>query len=154
MMVFSPSPRVDQVAAAYDFHIFDRMHTDNESWIVTHTQIRYVWPARFNEQVRIRTRLIDVSERVMTLEMWMLSADGKRLLALAWIEFMIVDATTGRPKRHSQDLMDFFNGVRVDGPYDPQGFNARVGAVKRQVRRGVSHEVALQPEPVAEIAAE
>jgi acyl-CoA thioester hydrolase len=141
--------RVDHVAAAYNFHIFDRMSTDNEAWIVTHTQIRYVWPARFNEQVLIRTRLLDVSERVLLLEAQMVSADGTRLLALAWIEFMIVDAATGRPKRHSPELMAFFESVRVDGGYDPQGFNEHVAEVKRQLRRGVISDLAVQPEPLA-----
>lgn len=137
--------RVDQVAAAYNFHIFDRLHTHNESWIVARTQIQYVWPARFNELVEIHTRLLEVSNRGLVLEAWMASAKDKRLQALAWIEFVLVDATTGRPKRHSPDLMDFFNAVRVDDEYNPHGFDERVQTLKKQVRRTVISDLSLKP---------
>lgn len=133
-MDYFMNARVDQVAAFYDFHVFDRIRTDSENWIVTQTQIRYLLPARFDDQVRIRTRLIDLSERVVTVEAMMISHDGKRLLALAWIEFMIVDTTTGRPSRHSPELMDFFNAIRVEEAFDPTSFSARAQDLKKKLR--------------------
>lgn len=126
--------RLDQVADFYDFHIFDRIGTDHENWVVTQTQIRYLLPARFNQQVRIRTRLIDLSERTIMIEAMMLSPDGRHLLALAWVEFVIVDTDTGRPVRHSQELMDFFNAMRVDESFDRASFETRVQDLKKQLR--------------------
>lgn len=133
--------RLDQVATAYDLNILERVHTDNENWFVTKTQIQYLLPARFNEQVRIRTCLIGFTERVTTIEGQMISFDGTRLLAMVWTDFMFVDTITGHPKRHSLELMDFFRVICVDRVYDPQGFGARVKEAKRELRHApVGHK--------------
>ena len=128
--------REDQVADFYDFHVFERMGTNHESWVVAQTQIRYLFPARFNQQVRIRTRLIDLTDRALTVEAMMLSQDGRQVMALAWVEFVIVDTTTGRPIRHTQELMDFFDAVKIDEPFDRAGFETRVQDLKKQLRAG------------------
>lgn len=128
--------REDQVATHYDFRIFERMETHQQSWVVSQTQIRYLFPARYNQQVRIRTRLLDLSERTITLEAMMVSPDGRHLMALTWVDFVFVDTTTGRPIAHSEDLMEFFGAVKVDEPFDRTEFEARVQALKKQLRAG------------------
>jgi acyl-CoA thioester hydrolase len=124
--------RVDQLAEHYDFHLFDHMQREHENWLVSKTQIQYVYPAAFNTQVNVRTRLIEVTDRLLIVEAIMI--DGHHLLALAWIEFTLIDTTTGRPKHHSADLMNFFQSIRVEGIYNPLGFDTRVQEIKKELR--------------------
>jgi acyl-CoA thioester hydrolase len=138
--------RQDQVAQAYDFHIFDYGRQTNQGWVVSKTQIAYLAPAMLMENVRIRTRLVHLGESGIVVEGVMLSADGSRVKAVSWVEFTFVSLVTGRPAQHSADLMALFGSVLVANVFSEDGFNQRVQAVKGHFRRRpVMASPALQP---------
>ena len=127
--------RTDQVAAAYGLLIFDREARPDTGWVVNKSQIAYIAPAALMEQVLIRTRLIQITPYTLAVEGLMLNADGTRLKAVSWVEFTYVSVHTGRPTAHPQELQEFFQSVAVEGVYDPDGFNQRVGALRDEFRR-------------------
>jgi acyl-CoA thioester hydrolase len=127
--------RQDQVAEAYDFHIFEYGRQTNQGWVVSKTQIAYLAPAMLMENVRIRTRLIHLSESGIVVEGIMLNADGSRVKAVSWVEFTFVSLVTGRPAHHPADLMALFQSVLADHNFSEEGFSQRIQAVKSHYRR-------------------
>jgi YbgC/YbaW family acyl-CoA thioester hydrolase len=127
--------RDDQLRQYYDFSIFGHTNETKQGWVVSKTQIAYVFPAALMEEVVIKTRLIHMSETTITIEGIMLDKEQKRPKAFVWMEFTYISIVTGRTINHSDDLTQFFRSV-VDGDsYQPDGFNQRVEQVKREFRK-------------------
>jgi acyl-CoA thioester hydrolase len=127
--------REDQLIQFYNFSIFDFSQQTDHAWVVTKSQIAYLSPAMMQEQVIIRTRLIEMSESLLVVEGMMLDKAGRRLKAATWIEFAFINLLTGRTAQHPGDLMELFRAVVVDEPYQAEGFNQRVNSLKQQFRR-------------------
>jgi hypothetical protein len=93
--------------------------------------------------VIIRTRLIQMTETALVVEGIMFDKNLKRPKSIVWMEFTYVSLATGRTARHPDDLMQFFADVRVDEPYQVDGFNQRVDAVRNQYRKPRTTEPTL-----------
>jgi acyl-CoA thioester hydrolase len=127
--------RQDHIASAYGIQIFDPTLHDNASWVVSKSQIAYLFPAALMEEVVIRTRLIHFSEHEIVVEGLMLDKEGKRLKAVCWVEFTYISLASGRPAKHPDRFMELFGDVQIEGTYSADGFNQRVGEVRGEVRR-------------------
>lgn len=133
--------REDQLNRFYDFRIFEVFQESGHAWVVSKNQIAYLSPAVMQEEVIIRTRLVQMGETAIVVEGLMLDKTGQRLKAVVWIEFTFISLLSGRPARHPDDLMQFFRAVLMDGVYQPDGFNNRVDALKAQYRRQPERQV-------------
>jgi YbgC/YbaW family acyl-CoA thioester hydrolase len=127
--------REDQLKQFYNFHIFEVSQRTQQGWVVTKNQLAYLHPAMMQEQVLIRTRLIQMSETVLVVEGLMFDSAARRLKAVAWIEFTFVSLQTGRTAQHPDEFMTMFQPVVVEDVYTPDGFNQRVDELKAQFRR-------------------
>jgi len=127
--------RQDQLVRYYDFDLFAVARQTNEAWVVTKTQIAYLLPAMLMEEVLIRTRLIHMSESALIVEGLMLNREAAHLKAVSWIEFAFISVLTGKRSRHSDDFMQTFGAVVVEGIYEPHNFNPRVDTLKGEFRR-------------------
>src|SRR5215510_10724033 len=92
--------RQDHLAKFYDFHIFEHGKTPGENWVVTKTQIAYLFPAQVSEEVLIKTHLVHFTESTIVVEGIMFDKNMKRPKAVIWTEFTYVSLTTGRTKQH------------------------------------------------------
>jgi len=126
--------REDQLIKFYDFSIFQYTAEANAGWVVTKTQIAYLYPATITEEVIIKTRLIQMSESGIVVEGVMLDKEQKRPKAVSWIEFAYVSLATGRTTNHPDALMQLFAAVCEDD-YQPDGFNQGVERMKNQYRK-------------------
>ena len=127
--------REDQLKQFYNFDIFKETQRMQQGWVVSKNQLAYLYPANVQEQVIIRTRLVQMTETVLVVEGLMLDSAARRLKAVAWIEFTFVSLQTGRTTQHPADMMDFFRQVVVEDIYKPDGFNRRADELKAQFRR-------------------
>jgi len=135
--------RSDHLRDNYDFEIFGWGKETGESWVVTKTQIAYLWPAGISEEVIIRTRLIHFDTSLLRVEAVMLDAAGRRVKAVGWVEFAYISMQSGRPVRHGDELTNFFSSVVADDVDPNQSFDDRVDEVKAEFRK----RVAPEPEP-------
>ena len=87
------------------------------------------------ETVRIRTRLIHLTENTILIEGLMLDEDAVRPKAIAWMEFTYVSLQSGRVRAHDEELQAFLQSVLVDEPLDPDAFNARVPELVEEYRQ-------------------
>src|SRR5262245_4588822 len=60
--------REDHLIQFYDFHIFEFSQKTNDGWVVTKNQIAYLSPAMMQEQVVIRTQLIQMTASTLVVE--------------------------------------------------------------------------------------
>ena len=127
--------REDQLKQFYNFDIFKETQRTQQGWVVTKNQLAYLQPAMLQEQVLIRTRLVQMTESVLVVEGLMLDSAAKRLKAVAWIEFTYVSLQTGRTTQHPDEFLTMFRPVVVEDVYSPDGFNQRVDALKAEYRR-------------------
>lgn len=138
--------REDQLKQYYDFSIFGHGKATGQAWVVTKTQISYLFPAQLTEEVVIQTRLIQATEATIAVEGIMFDKDKKRPKAIGWIEFAYVGMSTGKPVRHGEELMTLFNNVVEEGIYSPEGFNQRVDALKAYYRKQSQQVNLAQPQ--------
>jgi len=127
--------REDQLAQFYNFRIFEVAQQTNHGWVVTRNQIAYLAPAMMQEQVVIRTKLIQMTDSALAFEGLMFDKAGRRLKAVIWVEFTFVSLATGRTAKHPDEFMDSFRSAFVDGIYGADGFNQRVETLKSQFRK-------------------
>lgn len=129
---YMQNTRFDQVEAAYDYQTF---MPDNHNWMSTKNQIVYLAPAVMDERVRIQTRLIDATRRLLTVEAMMLNEEGTQLKAVLWMEFMFMQLYPVRPARHPEALMTLFEHIRWnEETLDLNDFDGRVRELRAQLR--------------------
>jgi acyl-CoA thioester hydrolase len=124
--------RTDQLAEHYGVQLIQE--AQQESWVVSKSQIAFLSPARLGERVRIRTRILHFSERTLVVEGLMLSDDGQRLKAVLWLEFTYISLTTARPTNHPEHFMQLFGSLQIDGGF-AEGFDRRIDALRAEFRR-------------------
>lgn len=137
------SARTQQLRDAYGFDIYDHTTKTGNGWVVGTTHISYLAPARYNETVKIKTRLLHADNFRIVPEAVMTSADGTRIHAVAWVEFVYVNVATGRPVKHAPELKQFLESLVVPGSeWAAEDFSLRVREIQKQAR---SREVVAAP---------
>jgi acyl-CoA thioester hydrolase len=95
--------------------------------------IQYVRPAFYNETVCIESRLIELTDSHVMVEMLMFDEKQTALKAIMWTNFTSVDVKTGRKKEHTAAFMDFAATVKVDDVNIHAGLNERIKTLKNPV---------------------
>jgi acyl-CoA thioester hydrolase len=128
--------REEHTIQHYALNLGELAREQNAAWVITKHHLSYLRPAVHGELVRIRTQLIHFDNSNLVVEMQMLSEDGQRLKALLWSEMAFVAARTGTRSEHSDALMDMLEELDVQHvDYDPDGFDERVKAVRKQFKQ-------------------
>jgi len=127
--------REDHIAHSYGLSLaqFAKLGT---GWVVGTNQISYLRPAMVNEQVVIRSGLIDFSEQDLLVEMQMTDAKRTHLKAVMWSKFVHVSLKDGRRTTHEATLQEMFGQLRQGG-YRYDEFERRVADLKSQVSMNV-----------------
>jgi YbgC/YbaW family acyl-CoA thioester hydrolase len=103
--------RTEQLKASYGFDLYEHTAKTGNGWVVGETHLAYLLPAKFNETVKIKTRLLHYDSFRLVPEAFMLSQDGKRVHALGWIEFIYVNSAKGRPVKYDEALQSLFSAI-------------------------------------------
>ena len=117
--------REDHLKQAYQINLVE-YHKQGIAWVVRRHDIQYVRPAFYNEVVCIESRLIELSESHVLVEMLMFDEQQTTLKAILWTNFTSVDVKTGRRKEHPAAFMEFASGVKVDDVNIPAGVTERI----------------------------
>jgi acyl-CoA thioester hydrolase len=122
----------------YNLNLMELARRLQANWVVTHHQIAYLRPADHGQKVVIQTRLIYFDHSSLVIEGVMLNHKKNQLKALLWSTMRFVSLQTGKPTDHPGELMQMLAQLDVEEiPYHPDGFQARVKQVNRQVREQV-----------------
>jgi len=119
--------REDHISESYGLTLAD-FARQGVGWVVSTNQISYFRPAKVNEQVILRSAIVDLSPSRIVVEMQML--DGKRthIKSSMWSKFVHVSLKDGRKTEHNGEIMELFEQIKLrDITLD---FNSRMSDLK------------------------
>lgn len=97
-------------------------------WVVSTNQISYFRPARVNEQVILRSAIVDLSLNHIIVEMQMLDEKRTHIKSAMWSRFVHVGLKDGRKTDHSAEMMELFEKIKL--PDITSDFNVRMTELK------------------------
>jgi acyl-CoA thioester hydrolase len=103
--------RGDQLLDHYGFDINAVAQQQSVGWVSATTQISYLSPAVFMEEVLIETRLLEYTGKSLLFEAIMYSAGKVFIKAVMWSKLVHFHLTARKSHQHSPALMDFFAQV-------------------------------------------
>jgi acyl-CoA thioester hydrolase len=125
--------REDHLKQFYQINLLE-YHKQGIGWVVRRHDIQYVRPAFYNEIVCIESRLIELGESHVMVEMLMFDEKQTTLKAIMWTNFTSIDVKTGRKKEHPVAFMDFATTIKVDDVNIPAGITERVKMLMNPVQ--------------------
>lgn len=121
--------RTQQLLDAYDFNLAIMAQQQGIGWVVAETQIAYIRPATWFENVLVESRLLSFSASSLLVETVMWDENRTHVKAIMWITFVHFGLITKKRLNHSDELMAFFQKVQAPLPENP-AFSDRVQSLK------------------------
>ncbi|AXY76759.1 acyl-CoA thioesterase [Paraflavitalea soli] len=97
--------REDHLGEFYHLSL-PQFHRQGLAWVVKTHDIQYIKPAYYNEKVTIVSRLVELTDTYIRVEMLMYDEKQQALKAVLWTNFTCIDPQTGKRKNHTPEFMD------------------------------------------------
>jgi YbgC/YbaW family acyl-CoA thioester hydrolase len=90
-----------------EFHNIELVyfHQQGKGWVVANHEIFYIKPAFYNENVCITSRLIELTDSELLVEMLMYDEKMEKLKSILWSRFISISTQTGKKENHSNEFM-------------------------------------------------
>jgi acyl-CoA thioester hydrolase len=98
--------RQDHLQDNYQFRFSD-YYSQNRGWVVTHHEIQYLKPARFDETITISSLVLGVTDDALHVEIMMLNENGTQLKALLRSTLTYINLQTGKRELHPPTLINW-----------------------------------------------
>jgi len=126
--------REDHLKTEYQLDLA-RFYQQGVSWLVAGHEISYIRPAAYNEQVVVKSALLQATPGSLLVEMMMLDEKHSQLKALLWTRFTHVNIRTGKKEDHTDDFMAFARAVEIDTVDVSKGFQHRLKTVIEEIKQ-------------------
>lgn len=122
--------REDHVETFYGFTYEEYTKKTGCTWIAIQNEIAYLKEVRYNTQVVISSKTIEVQDRTAKVEILMKSLDEKIVHAVLWVTVIYFNLKTRRSEIHPQDIRETFGKFFVD--LEQKDFQSRVKFLRSQ----------------------
>ena len=129
--------REDHLSHFYQVSL-PQFHRRGLAWVVKAHEIQYLRPAYYNEQVIIISRLIELTEAHLVVEMLMYDEKKQSLKAVMWTNFTCIDPQTGKRKNHSPEFMELARIMDLHTVDLAAGLSERVKQLQAQLKAGAT----------------
>lgn len=119
--------REDHLAASYGLTLAE-FAKQGIGWVVSTNQISYFRPATVNEQVIMRSGVVDFSPNHVLVEMQMIDEKRTHIKSALWSKFIHVGLKDGRKTEHGPGMMELFEKIKHDNI--TMDFNSRMSELK------------------------
>jgi YbgC/YbaW family acyl-CoA thioester hydrolase len=109
-------------------------HRKGLAWVVRKHEIQYVRPAFYTEQVFIISRLVELTQMHLVVEMLMLDQKEQSIKAIMWTNFTCIDPQTGKRKDHTPEFMDLARTMDAHPVDLSAGLEDRVKQLQAQLK--------------------
>ena len=116
--------REDHVETYYGFTYEECTKKTGCTWLAVQNEIAYLREVRYNHQVVISSKTIEVGERTAKVEILMKSLDEKTIHAVLWVTVIYFNIKTRKSESHPQDIIETFGKFFVD--LEQKDFQSRV----------------------------
>lgn len=103
-------------------------------WVVGSHEINYLKPAKYNEQVLIKSSLIKANDQYLLVELEMMNVKQTEVKALMWTRFIPISVKTGKRENHPSDFMEFARRIELENTFADGNFNERILTLVKQKR--------------------
>ena len=124
------SAREEQLMKHYDLDIYGEQYKE-AGWVVRSSHLTHLLPALNNQQVIIKTRLLNYSRSNIVVEFLMLNEDKTKVHATAWLDFRYINFTTGKPARHETHSLELFEAIHLGVDFRPGGERERLKNIRQ-----------------------
>jgi len=122
--------REDHVETFYGFTYEEYTKKTGCTWIAIQNEITYLKEVRYNTQVVISSKTIDVQDRTAKVEILMKSLDEKTIHAVLWVTVIYFNVKTRKSEVHPEDIKEIFDKFYVD--LIQKDFQSRVKFLRSQ----------------------
>ncbi len=120
--------REDHLRNFYDLDIYDYLDRNKIGWVVGKNEIVYRNPALMNEEVSIRSQVMDFDDRRISVEIAMFDKNHKHLKALLWTDFIPFDIMINSVSKHTEEITSLLQNVQID--IEEKTIEERLEAIK------------------------
>ncbi|WP_445452441.1 acyl-CoA thioesterase [Flavobacterium sp. 25HG05S-40] len=117
--------REDHLKNEYDLDL-QSYYTKNLGWVVSHHEIAYLKPARYNEIVLIQSSLFNLGEDFIEVEMVMMDEKKHSLKAIMRTKFTSINIKTGKKEMQHPEFMQWANLVKNLGIDKQSNLKSRI----------------------------
>jgi YbgC/YbaW family acyl-CoA thioester hydrolase len=103
-------------------------------WVVGSHEINYLKPAKYNEQVAIKSSLIKASDQYLQVELQMTNAEQTEVKAVMWTRFIPINVKTGKRENHPADFMEFAQSIELENNFADASIRDRILALVKEKR--------------------
>lgn len=122
--------REDHVETFYGFTYEEYTKKTGCTWIAIQNEIAYLKEVRYNTQVVISSKTIDIQDRTAKVEILMKSLDEKTIHAVLWVTVIYFNVKTRRSEVHPEEIKEIFDKFYVD--LIQKDFQSRVKFLRSQ----------------------
>ncbi|HRQ87241.1 MAG TPA: acyl-CoA thioesterase [Bacteroidia bacterium] len=79
------------------------------SWFVRASYIEHKRPLRLGDIAEVETRISEIGERGVKVDYSITKSSDGKAVAKGWFDYVLVDATTGRPQRLPEDVVERYS---------------------------------------------
>ena len=125
--------REDHVETFYGFTYEEYTKKTGCTWIAIQNEIAYLKEVRYNTQVVISSKTIEIQDRTAKVEILMKSLDEKTIHAVLWVTVIYFNVKTRRSEVHPEEIKEIFDKFYVD--LIQKDFQSRVKFLRSQNAR-------------------
>ena len=129
--------REDHLGQFYQVSL-PQFHRQGLAWVVKTHEIQYLRPAYYNEQITIVSRLIELTDAHLVVEMLMYDEKKQSLKAVMWSNFTCIDPQTGKRKNHTPEFMELARIMDLHTVELAAGLSERVKQLQVELKAGAS----------------
>ena len=122
--------REDHVETFYGFTYEEYTKKTGCTWIAIQNEIAYLKEVRYNTQVVISSKTIEIQDRTAKVEILMKSLDEKTIHAVLWVTVIYFNVKTRRSEVHPEEIKEIFDKFYVD--LIQKDFQSRVKFLRSQ----------------------
>lgn len=127
--------REDHVEMFYGFTYEEYMRNTGCTWIAIQNEIAYLKEVRYNTNVVISSKTIEISDRISKVEILMKSEDGQTVYAVLWITVIYFNMKTRKSESMPEDTMKLFQEYLVD--LEQKDFASRTLYFRKENRKHI-----------------
>ncbi len=101
--------REDHVEEFYGFTYEGHTNNTGCTWVTIQNEIAYLKEVKYNTEVLITSKMIDIQDRTSKVEMIMKSLDGNTIYAVFWLSVIYFNLKTRKSVVQPKDLVDLFS---------------------------------------------
>ena len=122
--------REDHMAEYYNFTHEEYAHKTGCAWVIIQNEIAYLKEVKFNKQVTISSKLIELDDKISKVEILMKDEKSDKIYAVLWTTFIHFNLRTRKSEPTSDEIITINQKFLMN--IEQSDFQSRVNFLRLQ----------------------